>query len=354
MLKMITFKNLVPVKELLLILVLSPFLAFSETEITPLDFDIIPMHYEALKGQPYIWDPADKDVKTKEIKFELAFDVEVGSTEIELIKHPNNKHLKKFMLIVYSTSESYHIAQIKSVNKNIVTFVEPLEAGVSKDDFLWNFYNDGAHPNKYGYYALADFTLNQLDTASLENKTHVFIGDSWFEDHAPKGSPFEERVLGQIDLLDSINKAIGGRTSKDVLDQFDEDLSNLSVTPDFVWLIVGTNDYWNLPDAVTSDVFIQNVEAIIRKINDLGAKAIVIDSSVAGLDGDSVVRQEVSHDYANKLAQLYLDNKPVTPYPDPKGEVEPKSSGGTFFLLDLLLAMALFLRRRLLASKISA
>ena len=117
-----------------------------------------------------------------------------------------------------------------------------------------------------------------------------------------------------------------GRTSSEALSGFDLDLAEVD-SPDFIWVSLGTNDYWHKPTPVTTEEHISNLQEIIKRINALGAKAIVIDASVGIYDDGTSQPKERSDSYANALHNLNSDSN---------------SSAGSLHIIDLFTLLALW------------
>ena len=299
------------------------------SQLAPLDFEIIPIHNDLLKDRAYVFEEYEGLSN-----FTVVENAVSGDKTLTLSERTNFNALE---LVVYLTaSGNYYVTQVATISANTITLVEPLKEDINKGDHLWNFYDDASHPNEVGYKALADFALLHLDIELLENKTHVFIGDSWLA-----SKTVEARIVSKIKVSDSLNKAVGGRRSIDVLNAFEEDLSDLQFSPDYVWITLGTNDYWL---DVSAEKYIQNVEEIIRKSNSLGAKVIIFDSSVGPLEWDEQsdsfksIRKDLSDAYSIKLAELYSRNQ--------TDSSDNRSRGGSVILLDLAVLWGIFIRRR--------
>lgn len=298
---------------------------------TSLDFEIIPMHFDLLNSKSHSY----LDLEGL-IGFELVRDVPQGVKQITLKDEPK---LHKLELLAYESSDGkYYVAQVASIAKNVITLTKPLAKDIAKGIHLWNFYNDGSHPNIIGYSALADFAVSQFRKSELDNKVHAFIGDSWFDE-----GTFEQRINYQVNVLHSINRAVGGRTSSDTLNAFDKDFPVTVMNPDIFWISISTNDYWA---EVTPKNYIDNMESIIRKVNAMGAKAYILDSSVGPLDYDDIAdkviytQKNLSKSYVLELQKLYEDNHSVVINPQTQ---EPSSGGGTF-IFELLVIMGLLFR----------
>ncbi len=292
-----------------------------------LDFTIIPMHYGLLNAEPHTWDEAKGLTK-----FEVVSSSATGERKITLTA---NQKLHESELFVYqSTAGNYFVNQVERGVGNTYYLKNSLPEDLAKGFNLWNFYDNGSHPNTAGYKAIADFALRNLNTTEIKRKKHVFIGDSWFND-----GTLIDRLSTQVEFQSVHNKAVHGRTSAVTLSEFDNDFSNESThNPDFVWVSLGTNDYWQEPTPVSKEKFIHNIEKIINKINALGAKAIVIDSSVGILDYNAVepafsFRKKLSDGYSDALRNLY-QNRSLSSKSD---------SGAGLFIFDLLSMLVLLL-----------
>lgn len=89
------------------------------------------------------------------------------------------------MLIVYLSSDGeYYTATIKSIAANTLTLKQPLEAAIASGGTVSNFFNDQAHPNVNGYYAIVDYALRGL-------KTRKQLAYKWISTdvYTPVGSP---------------------------------------------------------------------------------------------------------------------------------------------------------------------
>ena len=266
-----------------------------------LNFELIPMHYGLIKGEPLT-----KGENRGFLNFSLNANAKKGDEQLVLT---GNYYLHPSELFVYrSTSGVYYVAQVKEVTANVVSLMNPLKEDISVGNNLWNFYNDSSHPNRSGFKAVADYALKHLKTENLANKIHGFVGDSWFDN----GS-LVPHLSSKLNATYIINKGDGGRKTSDVLNEFDEDFPiSANVQPDYIWVILGTNDYW---DEMPRETYIENIEKIIKKINALGAKAIVFTPSVAPLVHDvntpvgsgvfTSFFHDLSNDYADDLLALY-------------------------------------------------
>ncbi len=258
-----------------------------------LDFEIIPMHYGLLNAEPMTLN--ENSLLTG---FTLLHSANKGDTQITLT---GSNHLNPSELFVYiSTSDTYYVAQVKTVTNNVIELMKPLEEAVNAGSNIWNFYNDAFHPNFYGFTALGDYALDCLKEENLANKVHAFIGDSWFDNDM-----LVPRLESKLNASQIINKGVGGRRSADVLNTFDEEFpAGAASQPDYFWVFLGTNDWDN---DIPASEYIGNLKQIIKKINARGAKAIVFTSSVGPISlsyGSTPMLKVLSNKYADDLLAL--------------------------------------------------
>jgi len=262
-----------------------------EGEVTPptspVSFELVTMHDDVLKRRSHIYGESGGTVSMWVSRY-----ADAGDTRLRVSQ---DYGLKDGQLITYRSEEGdYYTVKVASTSGQYIELETALEAAVDVGSHLWNFYYDGAHPNLYGFRAIADFALASLDYDALNNGKHVLLGDSWFSTEG-----VSQRLAEKLDDAEIINKGIGGNTSANMLTRFDQDVASQS--PDVVWLIAGTNDYYL---GVSVSDFTRNMSQIIEKINALGAKAIVIDASVAPLMSGSEYLTDISHEYSDAVEAL--------------------------------------------------
>jgi len=247
----------------------------------------INMHTGFLKKQNFVW---GEPKGTRSMKITQA--ASAGSIQLQVaggLKLMNNQ------LISYrATNGDYYTIPISQSQGNTIQLKTALPAPVAEGSNVWNFYHDGAHPNRIGFFSLVDYALRNNDGASLNAGKHVMLGDSWFEN-----SGVQERLAEKLNNAQIINKGVGGNTAASLLGRFDRDVA--SQKPDVVWLMAGTNDYYQ---GVSVATYAANMQTLIEKINGIGAKAMVFDSSVAPSMSGSNAMTEKSHEYARVLANL--------------------------------------------------
>jgi len=282
---------------------------------------LIDMHNGFLLGQNQVWtplnqnqgslDPADQLVQT----FRFTESVAAGSSNAAFANVSADTELDIDELIVYrGYLGEYLVSKVTAVSNGFATFTPQLQVAQSANSEFWSLYGDGAHPNKRGYAALGDFVLAQFSFSeinSMANKKHLFLGDSWMQPGSANDGRLADRIttlLGGVSEIQATNRAVGGRTSGDVRAALERDFAAVGGAPDYVWLIVGTNDYFQ---RVTPADFVANVAAIVEFSEAQGATAIVLNASVGLLDGsitDSEVMLRLSRQYV-AAEQNYFDQR---------------------------------------------
>ncbi|RVU85377.1 SGNH/GDSL hydrolase family protein [Leucothrix sargassi] len=248
-------------------------------------FERLGMHFDLLHGRSHIYGE-----QAGTYYMSLSEPAPVGSTQLLLAE---SYDVKAGQLITYLSNDgNYYTVETDKIEGNTLFLKHPLSADAN--DHVWNFYDNASHPNWYGYLSIADFALKKLDVESLNSGKHLMLGDSWFQ-----SGGIAQRLQEKLPNATFVNKAVGGRTSGDILEAFEVDTE--SELPDVVWLIAGTNDYFQ---EVSLADYTKNMSEIIEKINNLGAKAIVFDSSVAPLMSGSDELTELSHSYSKSVEDL--------------------------------------------------
>ncbi len=99
---------------------------------------------------------------------------------------------------------------------------------------------------------------------------HVLLGDSWINS-GYVAKRFRERLTD----AEFIQAGVGGNTVEDLLARFDADVAPHK--PDFVWVLCGTNDVFEM---LTPEEFQPQVIALREKIRAIGAQPIFWNPSV--------------------------------------------------------------------------
>lgn len=120
---------------------------------------------------------------------------------------------------------------------------------------------------------------------SLNRGRHVLLGDSWFA-----GGDLYNRLVARLPKATIINKGVSGNKASDLLARFATDVATQN--PDFVWIMIGTNDYYA---NVSPALFEQQILQLRRLIQSLGAQPIFFTASVGAIaptagGGDQLVK----------------------------------------------------------------
>lgn len=120
---------------------------------------------------------------------------------------------------------------------------------------------------------------------SLNRGRHVLLGDSWFA-----GGDLYNRLVARLPKATIINKGVSGNKASDLLARFATDVATQN--PDFVWIMIGTNDYYA---SVSPALFEQQILQLRRLIQSLGAQPIFFTASVGAIaptagGGDQLVK----------------------------------------------------------------
>lgn len=123
--------------------------------ITPCVEAKINLHFGSMHGNPY-----RQNELGGTIQFSVASQVEKGSYQITLA---STSGLGSNHTIVYLCADgTYKTNVILSIAGAVINLKKPLQETVNVGPNLWNFWSDRAHPNTYGFYAIADDAIEQL------------------------------------------------------------------------------------------------------------------------------------------------------------------------------------------------
>jgi hypothetical protein len=260
-------------------------------------FDLVTMQNDILHGTNFQYDSNYQPETGGFVYFNID-SAPAGATELLFIQGSSPSSLIPNQLVTYiGVDGEYYTSSVATVQNNTITLKQPLKVAIARGTNLQNFYSDASHPHVGGLSAVADLALRKLNDPSLNAGKHVLLGDSWF------ASGFVEERLGErLPNAKIINKGVGGNTSFDLLSRFELDV--IPESPDVVWLIAGTNDYFMETSKV---VFIANMKSLIEKITAMGARPIVFDSSLAPLMYGSDSLLQLSKSYATGLAEINVN-----------------------------------------------
>lgn len=139
------------------------------------------------------------------------------------------------------------------------------------------------------YIARAELVqYEQLSGAKVNWGKHVLLGDSWFVQ-----TGIADRLQANLPNSRVVNKGVGGDKASDLVARFATDVT--PENPDFVWIMVSTNDY---VASVSSDLFAYNIQRLKYLCQSIGATPIFFGPSVGSI-GVSAPQFDSSRQYAD-------------------------------------------------------
>lgn len=129
---------------------------------------------------------------------------------------------------------------------------------------------------------------------ALNRGKHVLLGDSWFEQMGEPGSGnlwFESRFPN----AEFVNAGVGGNKAVQLVSRFDTDVT--SQNPDFVWIMVGTNDIYG---DVSPDLFSYYLNKLKAFCGKIGAH-VVLFTGYVGSEDFSETRFDLSRQYRDMV-----------------------------------------------------
>lgn len=127
----------------------------------------------------------------------------------------------------------------------------------------WTFYVGPFTHNRVGGY------MNNLNRGK-----HVLLGDSWFT----SGADFHNRLIAKLDKATVISAGVPGNRASQLISRFATDVTPQN--PDFVWVMVGTNDYYA---NVNNNDFEQQINQLRTMIQGIGAQPIFFNATVGAI-----------------------------------------------------------------------
>lgn len=142
-------------------------------------------------------------------------------------------------------------------------------------------------------FALGKTEIFELSTRyslkSFDRGVHLLLGDSWFE-MAGMEARFKERLPNAT----FINFGVGGNKSDALVRRFNGTATNADIKNDpdnygdrkdatsiphidYVWVMVGTNDY---NQSVPTNTFKSNIDTLVKEVINRGAKPLIFNASV--------------------------------------------------------------------------
>lgn len=145
----------------------------------------------------------------------------------------------------------------------------------------------------------------------LNSGVHVLLADSWGVDTRP----IPTRLKSKLDQATIFPAGVAGNVASQMLDRFDADVTPHA--PNYVWVLVGTNDYYR---GVTSAQFSQQIDTLKSKIKAIGATPIFFTPSVGAI---TFQPQQLHNSRSFAEGVIYSD---IAPIEDLSNYVESHSS----------------------------
>jgi len=127
----------------------------------------------------------------------------------------------------------------------------------------WRFYIGAMMHNRVGGY------LNDVNRGK-----HVLLGDSWFT----SGGDFHNRLIARLNKASVVSAGVPGNRASQLIARFQTDV--VPQNPDYVWVMVGTNDYY--ADVSNAD-FEQQIHQLRNMIQQIGAQPIFFNATVGAI-----------------------------------------------------------------------
>lgn len=261
-------------------------------------FSHVKMHYDLLKNQSMIFGELGSLPPYTSLTRHITTTSHTSKGSTSLHIQDNSVLFEKQLIVYLSEDGIYHVAQIKKLNNSgEISLFQPIKNSIAKGNNVWDFYGNASHANSYGFKAIADFAIKSLNFGPTTEGNHLLFGDSWFDE----GS-IHNRLIQKLPLATIINRGIGGNTTQDLIKRFDTDVTPYA--PNYIWIISGTNDYWG---GISTAQYKENLNILINKSKAIGAKVIIIDSSVGeGIGATNIQNQLQSEEYVKAVNELNL------------------------------------------------
>jgi len=127
----------------------------------------------------------------------------------------------------------------------------------------WRFWIGAMQHNRVSGY------LNNLNRGK-----HVLLGDSWFT----SGGDFHNRLISRLNKATVISAGVPGNRASQLISRFALDVAPQN--PDYVWVMVGTNDYYA---NVSNTDFEQQIHQLRMLIQSIGAQPIFFNATVGAI-----------------------------------------------------------------------
>ena len=240
---------------------------------------------------------------------------------------------------IYNSMSNDELERIKNIQKLITKVMLNKEISTFDIEEQYYFSKDGYIPNKIKKLNITnDLKKKKLYQELLHSKSVCFIGDSITAGSINGGHGWYEPLTANFDI--NVKKAsYGSYTSKLLLKNKQNEIKNC--TSDLNIIAIGANDirYRNENSAMTSDEYINNIDEIIKLINN---KKIILIAPFYSMSYDKVTnlslkeKNKLYEKYTKALENYSKKNNYLFINPNPILEKTLNNSNTSYYLIDYI------------------
>lgn len=240
---------------------------------------------------------------------------------------------------IYNSMSNDELERIKNIQKLITKVMLNKEISTFDIEEQYYFSKDGYIPNKIKKLNITnDLKKKKLYQELLHSKSVCFIGDSITAGSINGGHGWYEPLTANFDI--NVKKAsYGSYTSKLLLKNKQNEIKNC--TSDLNIIAIGANDirYRNENSAITSDEYINNIDEIIKLINN---KKIILIAPFYSMSYDKVTnlslneKNKLYEEYTKALENYSKKNNYLFINPNPILEKTLNNSNTSYYLIDYI------------------
>lgn len=240
---------------------------------------------------------------------------------------------------IYNSMSNDELERIKNIQKLITKVMLNKEISTFDIEEQYYFSKDGYIPNKMKKLNITnDLKKKKLYQELLHSKSVCFIGDSITAGSINGGHGWYEPLTANFDI--NVKKAsYGSYTSKLLLKNKQNEIKNC--TSDLNIIAIGANDirYRNENSAMTSDEYINNIDEIIKLINN---KKIILIAPFYSMSYDKVTnlslkeKNKLYEEYTKALENYSKKNNYLFINPNPILEKTLNNSNTSYYLIDYI------------------
>ena len=240
---------------------------------------------------------------------------------------------------IYNSMSNDELERIKNIQKLITKVMLNKEISTFDIEEQYYFSKDGYIPNKIKKLNITnDLKKKKLYQELLHSKSVCFIGDSITAGSINGGHGWYEPLTANFDI--NVKKAsYGSYTSKLLLKNKQNEIKNC--TSDLNIIAIGANDirYRNENSAMTSDEYINNIDEIIKLINN---KKIILIAPFYSMSYDKVTnlslkeKNKLYEEYTKALENYSKKNNYLFINPNPILEKKLNNSNTSYYLIDYI------------------